>query len=58
MISRSGIDHWQINATVYNGRVEEIHYIKDTARNLRRDLHAKVWRIERSQVMEDLVKYV
>jgi hypothetical protein len=46
MTSRSDIDHWQINATVYRDRVEEIHYITDPARNIRRRLHTKVWKVE------------
>ena len=47
MTSKSDIEHWQINATVYKDRVEEIHYITDPARNIRRRLQTKVWKIER-----------
>jgi calcium/calmodulin-dependent protein kinase I len=47
MASKSDIDHWQINATVYNDRVEEIHYVTDAARNIRRRPQTKVWNIER-----------
>jgi hypothetical protein len=46
MASKSDIDHWQINATVYKDRVEEIHYTTDPARNIRRRPYTKVWKIE------------
>ncbi|KFY05657.1 hypothetical protein V492_08376 [Pseudogymnoascus sp. VKM F-4246] len=46
MTARSDIEHWQINATVYKDRVEEIHYITDPARNIRRKPQTKVWKIE------------
>jgi hypothetical protein len=48
MPSTSDIEHWYINATVYKDRVEEIHYITDPARNIRRRPHTRVWRVERS----------
>jgi serine/threonine protein kinase len=47
MTSKSDIDHWQINATVYRDRVEEKHYINDSERNIRRLPHTKVWKVER-----------
>jgi hypothetical protein len=47
MTSKSDIEHWQINATVYKDRVEEIHYITDPARNIRRKPQTKVWQVER-----------
>ena len=47
MTSKSDIDHWQINATVYTDRVEEIHYITDPERNIRRRPYTKVWKVER-----------
>jgi hypothetical protein len=43
----SDIEHWHINATVYKDRVEEIHYISDPARNVRRRPQTKVWQVER-----------
>jgi hypothetical protein len=46
MTPKSDIDHWQINATVYKDRVEEIHYITDPTRNIRRRPHTKVWKVE------------
>lgn len=46
MASISDIEHWQINATVYKDRVEEIHYITDPARNIRRRPQTKVWKID------------
>lgn len=47
MTSTSDLEHWQLNATVYEDRVEEIQYITDPARNIRREQRIKVWRIER-----------
>jgi hypothetical protein len=46
MASKSDIEHWHINATVYKDRVEEIHYITDTARQIRRRQQTKAWQIE------------
>jgi calcium/calmodulin-dependent protein kinase I len=46
MTFKSDIEHWQINATVYKDRVEEMHYITDPARNIRRRPQTKVWKIE------------
>ncbi|KFY30171.1 hypothetical protein V494_08235 [Pseudogymnoascus sp. VKM F-4513 (FW-928)] len=46
MTARSDIEHWQINATVYIDRVEEIHYITDPERNIRRRPQTKVWKVE------------
>jgi serine/threonine protein kinase len=47
MTARSDIEHRQINATVYKDRVEEIHYMTDPARNIRRRPQIKVWKVER-----------
>lgn len=43
----SDIDHWHLNATVFKDRVEEIHFISDPARNVRRPEHKKIWEVER-----------
>jgi serine/threonine protein kinase len=48
MPSKSDVEHWQINATVYKDRVEERHYITDPARNIRRIPQTKIWQVERS----------
>ena len=48
MPSKSDIEHWCITATVYKDRVEEIHYITDPARNIRRRPQIRVWQVERS----------
>lgn len=47
MTARSDIEHWRINATVYKDRVEELHYITDPARNIRRRPQTKVWKVDR-----------
>ena len=41
--STSDLKHWQISATVYRDRVEEIHYVTDPARGIRREQRTKVW---------------
>jgi hypothetical protein len=46
MTSKSDLEHWRLNAKVYDDRVEEIHYITDPARNIRRRPHTKVWKVE------------
>jgi hypothetical protein len=43
----SDIEHWQINATVFKDRVEEIHYVSDPLRNVRRRPQTKIWQVER-----------
>jgi hypothetical protein len=43
----SDLDHWYLNATVYKDRVEEIHYISDPARKIRRRQQRKTWQVER-----------
>ena len=48
MPPKSDIEHCYINATVYKDRVEEIHYITDPARNIRRRPQTRVWQVERS----------
>lgn len=45
--SKTDVQHLHINATVYKDRVEEIHYITDPARNIRRRPQTKVWQTER-----------
>jgi hypothetical protein len=47
MPSKSDIEHWHINATVYKDRVEETRYIIDPARNIRRRPQTTVWKVER-----------
>lgn len=47
MPPKSDIEHWQIDATVYTDRVVEIHYITDSANNIRRRQDKKEWKIER-----------
>lgn len=34
-MSTPDLAYWQINAKVYDDRVEEIHFITDSARNIR-----------------------
>jgi calcium/calmodulin-dependent protein kinase I len=46
MTSKSDIEHWHINAKVYKDRVEEIHYITDPARNIRRKPQTEVWQVK------------
>ena len=46
MSSKSDIEHWQINATIFSDRVEETHYVSDLSRNIRRQLETSVWQIE------------
>ncbi|KUJ23328.1 kinase-like protein [Mollisia scopiformis] len=43
----SDLDNWHINATVYDDRVEELHFISDPAKRVRRKPHTKVWQVER-----------
>jgi len=43
----SELDHWHINATVFKDRIEEIHFISDPAKNLRRQRYKKIWEVER-----------
>jgi hypothetical protein len=45
-MSSTDFEHWHIKATVYKDRVEEIHYISDPARNIRRKAQTRVWHIE------------
>jgi calcium/calmodulin-dependent protein kinase I len=42
----SDIKHWHLNATVYKDRVEEIHFISDPARNVRRKQQRQIWAVE------------
>ena len=42
----SDLDHWHIDATVYKDRVEEVHYISDPAKNVRRRRQTRVWHVE------------
>lgn len=43
----SDLHHWHINATVYHDRIEEVHYISDPARKIRRKPHTQVWQVEK-----------
>ena len=42
----SELNHWYLDATVYNDRVEEVYYISDPARNIRRSRQTRVWKVE------------
>jgi hypothetical protein len=48
MPRNTDLDHWRINATVCGDRVEELHYITDPARNIRRKQQLKVWQVKKS----------
>jgi hypothetical protein len=43
----SDLEHFKINATVFNDRVEEFHFILGPTRNIRRQPQTTIWRIER-----------
>jgi calcium/calmodulin-dependent protein kinase I len=43
----SDLEHWHIDAKVYDDRVEEIHLISDPTRNIRRKPYTAVWHVER-----------
>jgi serine/threonine protein kinase len=43
----SDLEHWHIDAKVYDDRVEEIHLISDPVRNIRRKPYVMVWHVER-----------
>jgi hypothetical protein len=43
----SDIKHWYLNATVFKDRVEEIHYISDPSKGVRRRQQTRVWHVER-----------
>lgn len=47
MGSKTDIQHLHIDAKVYQDRVEELHYITDPARNIRRRPQTKVWHTDR-----------
>ena len=42
----SELNHWYLDATVYNDRVEEVYYISDPVRNVRRSRQTRVWKVE------------
>jgi hypothetical protein len=42
----SDLNHWYLDATVYNDRVEEVYYISDPVRNVRRSRQTRVWKVE------------
>ena len=46
MFAKSDIEHWQIDATVFSDRVEEIRIVTDPARNIRRERQTVVWHVE------------
>ncbi|OAQ98566.1 hypothetical protein LLEC1_04268 [Akanthomyces lecanii] len=48
MCPKSLADHWQIRATIYPERVEEIHLVTDRERNIRRQERKVVWHRKRS----------
>ena len=41
----SDLDHWNINATVFKDRVEEIHFLNDPAKNIRRQQQKHTWHV-------------
>jgi hypothetical protein len=41
------LKHFYLDATVFKDRVEEVHYISDPARNVRRHRQIRVWQVER-----------
>jgi hypothetical protein len=43
----SDLEHWHIDATVHKDRVEEICYVSDPAKNIRRKLQTRIWSVER-----------
>lgn len=46
MTSKSDFEHWKIEATVHSDRIEEVHYITDPGRNIRRKRQIKTWRFD------------
>jgi calcium/calmodulin-dependent protein kinase I len=42
----SELNHWYLDATVYSDRVEEVYYVSDPARNVRRKRQTRVWNVE------------
>lgn len=46
MASKSDIEHWRIDATIFNDRVEEIHFVTDPQKNIRRRRQTVVWHVE------------
>ena len=47
MASKSDVEHWQIDASVYTDRVVETHIVTDPVRNIRRRPRTVVWHIEK-----------
>lgn len=47
MAAKTDIQHLLVDATVYEDRVEERHYITDPSRNIRRRPYTKVWQTDR-----------
>ena len=43
MASKSDLEHWQIDATIYPDRVEETHFITDPSKNIRRRPQTVIW---------------
>ncbi|KAG8406374.1 hypothetical protein J3458_021209 [Metarhizium acridum] len=46
MASKSDIEHWHIDTATYDNRVEEIHFVTDPKRNIRRKRQTVVWHFE------------
>jgi len=42
----SELNHWYLDATVYRDQVEEVYYVSDPARNVRRRRQTWVWKVE------------
>jgi hypothetical protein len=42
----SDLKHWYLDATVFKDRVEEVHYVSDPAKGVRRRQHTRVWQVE------------
>ena len=43
----SDLEHWRIDAKVHKNRVEEIHYVSDPAKNIRRKPQTTIWDVEK-----------
>lgn len=41
----SDLGHWNIEAEVFKNRVEELHFVSDSARNIRRQRQKHVWHV-------------
>lgn len=43
----SDLEHWFINATVHQDQVEEIHFVSNPAKDIRRKPQTTTWNVER-----------